>query len=722
MEKRGRETFDPATKLALRFGHTPKRTTRPFNHFSGHENIAPIAVRSHSFPRPLPVFAPVAESRAEDVILSQFNDAGGLSGWRFDYGGVTNLIEFDATQDASNNPASGSMKVTFGFDAAVLNPVGNNKGAVTIDLSPPLDGSTYLTLEMDVRVETGSAADGAGNSGFFQMVIRNTANYDFNSQFGANLSTNTGWRHISVPPSGGRDDIHAITLELFGGAALTGPVTFYIDNVKFTKPSSVTDVVIGQFNNSGGLAGWRFDYGGVTNSIAFDASQDASNNPASGSMKVTFGFDAAALHPTDNNKGAIAIDLPTPLDGSAYSSMEMDIKIATGSAADGSGNSGYFQMVIRNGGFYDFFSQFGDDVSTNSGWRHLRAAPLTGEVNDIRAITLELYGGAGLTGPVTFYVDNLKFTTTAAPPTAPTLGTEHPVRGLNLIPTSGQYQRQNISTIPSSGFTWIGSADPVTYATTIHRYPDASHNGMQTHIFLVAGSSGTASDPDYSQPNVVFLDIQNRPDGTAAAAFRYKINEPQGNDFLYHAGTLGTVTNPTPLGNWSMTFSLDTNVNVTAPGGNTGNFVLPPAAAEMFGDPLTVYIGAQANAGGNVGQTVVLSRFQVQFGAATLLDDNFLTDEVLDPATWRVAAGNAAGVRLVGSGAAFWLNWTTPDSGFRLQNTPTPTEATSWMDTGWIATQMGSLKRILVYFPTANPDPNITYLPDPNHSFFRLVK
>src|SRR5215510_2667857 len=87
----------------------------------------------------------VAQSRAaEDVIISQFDDAGGLARWRFDYGGVTNLIEFDATQDGNTNAASGAMKVTLGFDAPNLAPSGNNKGAVTIDLPMALDGSAYV--------------------------------------------------------------------------------------------------------------------------------------------------------------------------------------------------------------------------------------------------------------------------------------------------------------------------------------------------------------------------------------------------------------------------------------------------------------------------------------------------------------------------------------------------------------------------------------------------
>src|SRR5213593_4751888 len=189
---------------------------------------------------------------------------------------------------------------------------------------------------------------------------------------------------------------------------LSGPILFagFLIGVSVGQ-GRADDVIISQFNTSSGLTGWRFDYGGVTNSIAFDSTQDGNTNSASGSMKVTFGFNAATLNPGGNNKGAVTIDLPAPLDGSSYLTMEMDLKIAPGSAADGSGNSGYFQMVIRNTGGYAFNSQFGANVSTNDGWRHIKVSQLTGGVNDIRAITLELYGGAGLTGPVTFYVDNL---------------------------------------------------------------------------------------------------------------------------------------------------------------------------------------------------------------------------------------------------------------------------------------------------------------------------
>jgi hypothetical protein len=660
-------------------------------------------------------------SRAEDIVVSDFPDASGISRWRFDYGGVTRLIEFDPAQDANGNPGSGAMKVTFGFDTAI--PGGNNKGAVTIDLPTPLDGSGYLTMEMDLKIETGSAADGAGNSGYFQMVIRNTDNYQFNSQFGSNVSTNDGWRHIRVTPTGGRDRIRAITLELYGGSALTGPVVFYVDNVKFTQPATAHDVIVSQFNNA--ITGWRFDYGGVTNLLRFDT-QDATNNPASGSLKTTFGF-SVALDATGNNKGAITYDLPAPLNGTLYVSMEMDFKVEGGSAEDFSGNNGYLKMVIRNTPGYSFDVQFEGNVNTNGGWRHIRVSPLTGVFSDIRAITLELYGGSQIDGPVTFYVDNVKFTETNAPPAGPTMSVIKPILGLNLTPASGQYERQSIATIGSQ-YVWVGRPDPTTYSLTLSSYPDASHSGFQTHIFLVADDPHTDSAPDYTQPNVIFLDIQGQGNGSAFAAFRYKTNEPAGNNFLYRAapngGTLGGVSSPTPVGRWSLTFSQDTNVTLTAPGGGVGNFILPPEAAALFANGVTVYIGAQANSGGNLGQTVVVSKFEALSGNQLLLDDDFPSYLSLSAGatSWQVAAGTPGGVQLAGQGAQLWLRWTIPDSGYFLQWTDNLADSGSWAAFGATPPLIGSTKRILLYKHSDFPLFDNSYLPDSNLVFFRLIK
>src|SRR5262249_34957616 len=117
-------------------------------------------------------------------------------------------------------------------------------GAYTRDLFPGLDGTTFSSLQMDVRVDSSSAVDAFGNNGFFQLVVRNTGNYDYNAQFGDNIRSADGWRHIVVSPLVGQvNDIRGITWQLYGGPSqnLPGPVTLWIDNIVFTpvpEPSS----------------------------------------------------------------------------------------------------------------------------------------------------------------------------------------------------------------------------------------------------------------------------------------------------------------------------------------------------------------------------------------------------------------------------------------------------------------------------------------------------
>ena len=656
---------------------------------------------------------------AEDIIVSEFNNADSISRWRFDFGGVTRTIEFDATQDAQGEAASGSMKVTFGFDAATLNPSGNNKGAVTIDLPAGLDGLGYVTMEMDLRIEPGSATDSSGNSGGFQMVIRNGNNYDWNSQFGSNVRTNDGWRHITATVIGARDNIRAITLELFGGGGLTGPVVFHVDNLKFTKPTLSRDIFVSQFDDASALSKWRFDYGGVTNLIQFDPSLDASNNAASGSMEVTFGFDSA-LDISGNNKGALTLDLGAAIDASSYQTLELDVRVDPASATDTGGNSGYFQLVVRYSGFYDWNPQFGGSIRSSDGWRRLRVAPPAAPVDDIHAFTIELNGGSGITGPVTFNVDNLKFTTTNVAPPSPSLAIERPTRGLNLMPTSGQHQRQNIAATNDPGYGWVGSSEPVNYSLTIHKHPGAAHSGYQTHMILVPAPPSDSA-PDYSQPHVIFLDIQGQASGGAFAAFRYKVNEPNGNNFLYGAGTLGGVSSSTPLGTWSLAFTENTNATVTAPDGTVGIFALPEAAAALFVNPVTVFVGAQPNSGPNIGQAVVLSSVRITKGSTILLEDNFLTEETLDFQKWQVFAGDPIGVQVIGSNAAFWLSWTIPDSGFVLQSTSNPGDSTTWANTGWTPPLIGTMKKVLVHRFSDNPEAGKTYAPNAEKAFFRLI-
>jgi hypothetical protein len=176
------------------------------------------------------------------VVLNRFDNASEVSQWRFDFGSVTHTEAFDPAVDANGNAASGSMRVTLTFNSTLA---GNNKGAYTRDIFPGLNGAAFTGLTMDVLVAPSSALDAFGNNGFFSLVVRNTGNYDYNQQFGDNVRSGDGWRHINVSPlMNAVNDIRGVTWQLYGGPSqnINGTVTLWIDNVVFTavpEPSAL---------------------------------------------------------------------------------------------------------------------------------------------------------------------------------------------------------------------------------------------------------------------------------------------------------------------------------------------------------------------------------------------------------------------------------------------------------------------------------------------------
>ena len=212
---------------------------------------------------------------------------------------------------------------------------------------------------------------------------------------------------------------------------------------------------------------------------------------------------------------------------------------------------------------------------------------------------------------------------------------------------------------------------PVTYSVTITNYPSATYSNFEAHILLVPSFSTsipTDINPDYQDPNVIRFLIQNQSDGSAAAQFTYKTGASASSTYI----SLVTVTNPSPLGTWSLTLSND-SVLVTTPSGNTATTNLPDGtAAGTFINPLAVYVGAQADLTNNIGQEAVLSHFQIVSNSivnpAVVFDDTFTTASV-DLTKWTVRAEDPSGVFQIPSDAALALSWTLPDAGFRLTAT-----------------------------------------------------
>ncbi len=654
-----------------------------------------------------------AQSRADDVVINQFNGAGEVSAWHFDYGSanVVTSVAF-STKDAKSSATSGSMAIQVTYGPSF------QQAAFTANLPTPVDATTFSSLEFDVKVDDASGLDKFGNALYFQLALRNGSAFSYNKVFQDNVavvSTNGGWRHVVVSPlTGGVDDIRAITLDLYdGNYASNGTAKIYVDNLKFTKPTPTVDVLVSKFDNSTETDPWQFDYGSpnIVNLTQF-STDDADGDPNSGSLEIQAGYGPGSP------QAAFTATLNPTVDASTYLSLEFDVKVDPASALDPSGNAAYFQLALRVGTGFSYNKQFADNVaivSTNNGWRHVVVSPLVGSVDDIHGITLDPYDGnyTAFNGPTIMRIDNLKFTAplTVTPPPPPTASLRPALPGLNLIP-QGALNRESIAT-HGDNLGWVGSAKPVSYAVTIGAYPDAAHNGFQTHIFLDPSDSGPDTYADYNRPNIIFLDIQNQADGTTFAAFRYKTNEPQHNTFLYSTGSLGGVSCPTALGTWTMTFDHDTNVTLTAPNGTTFSTNLPPAAAALFSGPINASLGGQANNNATVGETAVVTRFQIANGETVLADDHFSSDTELDTSFWQPAAVDPASVVFASPDSRYWLAWTLPDTGFHLQSTTGLSNTDMWTDSALPGVTYATTKRVLLH--TAD-------LPDTGKGFFRLLQ
>jgi hypothetical protein len=299
-----------------------------------------------------------------------------------------------------------------------------------------------------------------------------------------------------------------------------------------------------------------------------------------------------------------------------------------------------------------------------------------------------------------------------------------PVPGLNLFSSSAssdQYQRTSVKLNNSLGAGWLGQSN-MTFSLTITNFPSGvTYPGYQAHIFITTGP-GNGSGLDYADTNLIFLDIKQNADGTANGVFRYKTNQPNGNAMVYGVGTLGSVSNSTVLGTWSLTFNQDTNITVRSPDGNTFVTNIPPDAANLFVEPLSVVFGGQPNNPANVGQDVVLSSISItNEGAGTsIVDDNFMADTALNTGIWTplAAAANTVFVFPIDPGQKL-VRWNLPDTGFGLQTTTNLADKNSWVTLmgpdavgPGLSTYTANGQRVALV-PSA-------YL-GPNQNFFRLI-
>jgi hypothetical protein len=608
----------------------------------------------------------------EELFTNSGFDAG-APGWAWEnWSAAGSSASFDATQNsavAGGAPTSGSLKLAANFTGAG----GYEQAVYTVPLPAPQNFNNQVgTISFDVKVDPASFARADGDYGFLEVILRQGNNWDWVGLPGVRLN-GTEWQRVSFQVrKEGVDSIRAITVKL-GENDLPGPVTLNIDNVAYT--TTPDDVLITGADN--GLVdttpdGWSWESWSAPGLVSFDP-LDVRGRATSGSIKLEHTFEN---RPNDYQQSVFTYILPGGTVDAAkeYSHVNLDVRVAPGSTPRAAGDYGYWEVILRNGAGWDWIGTAINGASgirlTNTEWQRL-SFKVPASAGAVHRLTFKT-GDNSLLGPITLNVDNITWTRNTTPPPPPSLSFRRAPGGLSLVATSTDiYGRHNVFTTDNSSYSFAGSSEPVSYSYTIDKFPDAAaHPGFQAHIFLVPGSPGGASSPDWNEPTLIFMDIKAGANNTGNATFRIKTEQPGGNSELYTAG-LTTVNSATVLGTWTLT----ANGNIftmTAPDGTVSAPIdIGAEAAALFADGnLRVYFGVQPNADANKGQSAHIAKLEIKRGSSVLVTDSF-NGETLDADKW---TGNATpgGVFFVPGSEANWvISWTLPDTGFQLQTATT---------------------------------------------------
>jgi hypothetical protein len=531
---------------------------------------------------------------------------------------------------------------------------------------------------------------------------------------------------------------HKSKLHLWMSSVLVG-LALTASSYAQTQPNSD---YLNQFNTTASgvdnsTAGWTYWYNGAgTLSLS---TNDAANNPASGSLKVTIPFTSVYRHVDQGtwfgNWDAIgAYDTTIVYGGTYFTNLEFDIKMDPSDPLSAAGDYGFIGIGLEDAGTPAGAREAGNvlipGIASNT-WVHFsvpvnRSAIYLSNPGVIGPVfTYSTYENGGqpfLTNPVTMYIDNVRVRLGAVTNPPPTLSITTVKPGLNFVQgsISGQFDRQNIRTVNSTtgtpiNYSWVGAAtvgNPVTYSFNISQWkaPD-----LNFHIYITPGVGGESAS-DYNETNVMILQIgQQPPDGTVVSLI-WKTNFPSFNG----TNIAVMVTNQSLLGTWKLQFTSDTAAAIIAPDSTSYPFTVDPGLVTGLANPVYISFGLNPKANTNtiLGESVVISQIGIQgvgslSSVATVTNDNFLADSHLDTNSWVVNALYGNSIVFVPANTSYSVNWTIPDTGFSLITSPSLTALGTWTSISATKIALTPGSRVLV--------PNSSLPAGPN-AFFALVK
>jgi glucuronoarabinoxylan endo-1,4-beta-xylanase len=199
-------------------------------------------------------------------VVDQFNPSG-TGGNNYAGGQITNVwgnwfgdafqsLVWDSASDASNNPSSGSMKITANF-------TGNNGNSQfeVYDFNgiyPPVNGVQYTNFQCDVRFDPASATVMSGGVpifGHLEFGAKNGNNQDYFGGVDIRAS-NTNWVRVSINLNAATDpnlmNIYDVLIHIYGpyySPGLSGTSILWVDNIKFVGPTPASTNCVVDWND-----------------------------------------------------------------------------------------------------------------------------------------------------------------------------------------------------------------------------------------------------------------------------------------------------------------------------------------------------------------------------------------------------------------------------------------------------------------------------------------
>ncbi len=624
------------------------------------------------------------------VTLSSYDDDASIAGvWDW-WGGVQKEIVFDPSEDVDGNADSGAMKITLQFDEST----GDNQYAIGLSLAgeAAYNGAISVTgedagsIQFDLRIDPESTIsvedfNATGDPGFFSGVT--TTEWGQTWLEGVPLEDTTEWQTVDIPVPMDTAAFPGIVFKKWvpaDGTGLNGTFAFWIDNLRLieaVEPEPPAPSINNDFSHEFAADTASVWWGGAAQEITLDTSKDndVGGEGAPGALNIRVEYDNTLA----DNQYAIRLNFDDGIVGSPvdYETLEFDLlwdsesTISVDAFNANPGDGGFNMGLVTVGDGQAWLGNVADFVDDEE-WHHVSVPIDPAQTpDDFVGLIFKKWSPSnadGLTGTASFWIDNIRFVERQEELGAPEVAVRKAnAKGLELISaTAGaQYQRQNIRSLLAEDLTWVNNPEPVTYAFTIAAFPGSDFQGYQAHLFLVPDFS--TGDVDWIDPNVIMFDIQLQEDGVVLGSFRHKVNQANGNSMLYSDGSLGGVTSTTAVGTWSITFSNDTEIQLTSPDGTVADLVFPESSVPFFDSSfMGVYLGSQNNQIAYIGQSVTYSNMTVSVGDNVIVDDNFdeMDEfEVLNPDNWeRIATLDAT--HMIVADNAVWVTWTLPDVGW----------------------------------------------------------